>query len=143
MICILFPAKQKLLKATLQHLCLTTFSNCWPLSSYPGETKGLHLKDLKSNDSYSCKTHSRCQFKANKRKHHTFLQCIVPCLPITQGSQGSEARVYRGGSSSSILLATKPPGTRAGGASFSIPSKRRAILSFLSKTKGRGAKVSS
>lgn len=70
--------------------------------------------------------------------HRIFLQCIVPCLPITQGSQGSEARVYRGGSSSSILLATKPPGTSAGGASLSIPSRRRAILSFLSETKGRG-----
>lgn len=61
----------------------------------------------------------------------------MPCLPITQGSQGSEARVYRGGSSSSILLATKPPGTSAGGASLSIPSRRRAILSFLSETQGR------
>lgn len=39
--------------------------------------------------------------------------------------------MYRGGSSSSILLATKPPGTRAGGASLSIPSRRLAILSFL------------
>jgi len=41
--------------------------------------------------------------------------------------------VYRGGSSSSILLATKPPGAGVGGAaSLSTPSRRRAILSFLS-----------
>ncbi|KAA8587804.1 hypothetical protein FQN60_016666, partial [Etheostoma spectabile] len=65
---------------------------------------------------------------------------IVSCLPITQGSQGSEARVYRGASSSSILLATKPPGTSAGGASLSIPSRRRAILSFLQRQKAEGKK---
>lgn len=75
------------------------------------------------------------------RQRHILLQCIVPCLPITQGSQGSEARVYRGESSPSILLATKPPGTSAGGASLSIPSRRRAILSFLWPDARQRAKV--
>lgn len=81
--------------------------------------------------------------QVHHRQRDMFLDSIMACLPITQGSQGSEARVYRGGSSSSILLATKPPGTSAGGPSLSIPSRRRAILSFLSQTKGRGVKVSS
>ena len=80
------------------------------------------------------------QPKINKVKKKFFFKRLMRGLQATSspmcGLAGSVARVYLGVSSSSRRWVTKPVQLckRMGCVSVSIPSKRRAILSFLHKT---------